>query len=288
MSLADKIAKINLSRGLRLTIVATFALPLMAFNGTKKMTQAQAAHPQGSSETKEEKPVSKLFEKVSEKESSKETPSKAKPPPGCEALPQKNSADLWKVAECFFKQGAQTKAVEVLREVSRKNPHDLDAYFTASWMLWTQGQNKGGETEKEGTAEALAELDRAQLANPTHWEVFTERGDFYFLRLNSPTKAYAEYIKARALYGGDYSRNVPKAENGRRAAIEDRIARTTEKLDRKGEAVEASCRALFFDPDDKGARERIERLFGSCTRKKVKDPRKSSAGSQEESKPASD
>jgi len=192
----------------------------------------------------------------------------------CETLPQKINDDLWNLAECYFKINAADKAASVLREITRKNPQDLDAYFTASWLLWSRGRVLGGGEERKKTLEALEELQRARVANPTHWEVDTEIGDFYMLRLDLPEKAYAEYIKARSHYEGDYSRNVVRAELGRRASIEDRIARIAEKLDRRGEAVEASCRALFFDPDDRSAKTRLERLYGSCVKKGVQDPRK--------------
>jgi len=218
------------------------------------------------------------------KVSSKETPKTEQPNTkaaqlfvnrvACEGLPQKTESEQWGMAECFFKIGVYSKAVEILREISRKNPKDLEAYFNASWMLWTDGHALGGEDEKKKNMEAVEELQRARISNPTHWEVDTELGDFYLLRLNLPQKAYTEYIKAREHYEGDYSRSVPKAENGRKAAIEDRIGRVAELLDNKGEAVEASCRALFFDPDDKAAENRINKIGGSCIRKKVKDPTK--------------
>lgn len=191
----------------------------------------------------------------------------------CEKLPQKTEADLWNLAECFHKIGVTGTTVEILKSISQRNPKDLEAYFTASWLLWQEGRNQGGAEERKRTQEALRELERARLSNPTHWEVDVELGDFYYLRLNQSELAYPEYIKARKHYDGDYARNVPKASNGRKAAIENRVARTAEKLDRKGEAVEASCRALFFDPDDSSAQERIDKLQGSCTRKNVEDPR---------------
>jgi tetratricopeptide (TPR) repeat protein len=192
----------------------------------------------------------------------------------CETLPQKENDDLWNLAECYFKISAPEKAAEILREITRKNPQDLEAYFTSSWLLWSRGRLLGGSEERKKTLEALEELQRARVANPTHWEADVELGDFYALRLDLPEKAYAEYLKARAHYEGDYSRNVPRADLGRRASIENRIARTAERLERRGEAVEASCRALFFDPDDPSAKTRLERLFGSCVKKGVEDPRK--------------
>jgi len=194
--------------------------------------------------------------------------------PGCELMPQKKASDLWEVAECYFKMGLSLKAGDVLKEIAKKDPRDLDAFFTASWMLWNESLSKQGDLEKHFQDQSLEMLNQAVDHNPTDWQVYVERGDHFYLRLNDVTKAYAEYIKAQSLYQGDFSRKILPAEVGRKASIEARIARTTEKLGRKGESVEASCRALYFDPDDKGSKDRIERLHGSCTRKKVADPRK--------------
>lgn len=191
--------------------------------------------------------------------------------PGCELLPQKTTAELWEVAQCYFKLGLTPKASDVLKEIARRDPHDLEAFFTASWMVWSDSLTKQGDLEEHYQNEALEILNQAVELNSTDWQAYVERGDHYYLRLGQVTKAYADYIRARKYWDGE--RNVKAADIGRKASIEARIARAAEKLDRKGEAVEASCGVLFYDPDDKGSRERIERLHGSCTRKKVADPR---------------
>lgn len=205
------------------------------------------------------------------KKSEKLDPKKEK---SCDALPQETPEQKWAMADCHFKASANMQAVETLKRIRDQNPKDLEAYFHGSWLLWNEGHTMGGEKEKKFSLEALGELEKARLANSTHWQVDTEIGDYYLLRLNMPQKAYPEFLLARKHYDGDFARKVPKAENGRRAAIEDRIAQTAEMLDMKGAAVEASCRALFFDPDDKTAEARVKRLYGSCVRKGVKDPQK--------------
>lgn len=191
----------------------------------------------------------------------------------CENLPQKSTEDLWRVAECYRKEGDPKQAVASLREIVRKDPRDLEASFIAAWLLWEDGHRRGGREEQDKTREALEELKSARVNNPSHWLMDTELGDFYLLRLKAPELAFPEYIKARGHYDGDFARNVENASPGRKASIENRIARTADMIGRKGESVEASCRALFFDPDDKEALARIERLSGSCERKGVKDPR---------------
>ena len=195
-------------------------------------------------------------------------------PAACNEKPGDSLEELWKASDCQFKNGKELTAVTTLRQISRKFPREIDAYVHASWLLWREGQNHTDtESRLKWNDEALEELNKGARANPSYWEIYTERGDFYFLRLQLLAKAYADYLLARKYYAGDEERGVPAAQNGRKAAIEDRISRTAEMLDRKGEAVEASCRALFFDPDDGGARKRLEALSGSCIRKKVRDPR---------------
>jgi tetratricopeptide (TPR) repeat protein len=194
----------------------------------------------------------------------------------CENLPQRSSEDLWRVAECFRNENDIRQAVASLREITRKDPKDIEAAFIAAWLIWEEGHKKGGREEQSAIKEALDELKKSRINNPTHWLIDTEIGDFYFLRMQAPHLAYPEYLKARSHYDGDFARNVDKASVGRKASIENRIARSAEAIGRKGEAVEASCRALFFDPDDKEALERIEKLSGSCERKAVSDPRNES------------
>ncbi|MBS1985026.1 MAG: hypothetical protein JST16_12725 [Bdellovibrionales bacterium] len=255
-----------------LTITLTLAPLAISFAN-------EAHHEEKHGEKKTEKSTSSLFEKRPEDKNGEKTEEKSDAQKlsdkvSCEKLPQKTDTDLWNLAECFYRIGVTDSTIQILRSISQKNPKDIEAFFTTSWLMWQEGRARGGAEEKKRSQEALAELLKSRLPNPTHWEVDTEIGDFYYLRMNAPEKAYPEYIKARQHYDGDYSRNVPRAENGRKAAIEDRVARAAEIMDRKGESVEASCRALFFDPDDSSALDRIKRLSGSCTSKEIKDPRK--------------
>jgi tetratricopeptide (TPR) repeat protein len=201
--------------------------------------------------------------------------------PQCTDLPQRSQKELWAVAECFYKASKNQQAIKVLRGVTTKDPKDLEAYYILSWLLWNEAQTQPLDIERELKEAALAELSQAVKVMPYHWGPWIERGDFYALNLRQIDKAYADYLKGRALYAGDADRGIPGASAGRKASIENRIARTCEQIERKGEAVEASCRALFFDPDDKDAQARIKRLGGSCVRKGVADPRATKASAPE-------
>lgn len=244
-------------------------LSIFAFSGNARAEKK-------SEEQKQSNNVKSLFEKEDPNGPTKKEKSVQKKieKEKCLNLPQRNIEELWEAAECYWTDLNYGKAVDILREGFRRKPDELDAYFVAGWLLWLEGQNLGGKAETLRSNEALSFYNRAISSNPTHWRAFSERGDFYYLRLNLPDKAYADYLKAKRHSGGDFSRQVPEASPGAMASIENRIARAAEQFGRRGEAVEASCRALYYDPDDTSAKQRIERLFGSCTRKKVEDPRK--------------
>lgn len=207
-------------------------------------------------------------EEVAEQSSGQKLFARAK----CESLPQRTPSELWVVAECFKEQNDYTQSIASLQELVRKDPQDLEAVFVLAWLIWEEGRRIGGRKETKNTKRAVAELMKARNNNPTHWLLDVEIGDFYFLRMNAPDLAYAEYIKARKHAKGDFSRSVPKAKLGRKVSIENRIARTSEVIGRKGEAVEASCNALYMDPDDPEAAKRIRDLSGSCERKGVENP----------------
>lgn len=231
-------------------------LGLAQANEATPSKHSEAKHSQGEHSKTESKPVV--------------------PKTDCSSLPNKTKNELWERVDCFYLQDKTEDTLATLKTLSRQERRELDAYFTTSWILWEQGQKIGGSTERKKTLEALEELERARLKNPMHWEVYTELGDFYYLRLKPPAfeKAYSAYAKARELYDGDETQEIPSASLGRKAAIENRLARTAEQLGRKGEAIESSCRALFFDPDDESPKVRIEKLNGSCVKKDVKNPLK--------------
>src|SRR5690606_12654307 len=100
-------------------------------------------------------------------------------------LPQKTTPDLWKIAECFRKENDVQQAIASLREIIRKDPQELEAAFITAWLLWEEGHRRGGREEQSKTREALEELKKARVNNPTHWEMDAELGDFYLLRLRA-------------------------------------------------------------------------------------------------------
>lgn len=185
----------------------------------------------------------------------------------CKSLPQNDVSALWERTDCYHKNGNHQQAIRSLKEIIRRDPKDLDAYFVARWMLWNESKLHLAPKNKQLLRDAKKIMKLAKEQNERHWMVEYEWGDYYFLRLNEPTKAIVHYLKARELYNGDKADGVQEASKGKKAAIENRIARTAELLNRPGDAVLASCRALYFDPDDKSAKTRLKELGGNCLRK---------------------
>lgn len=185
----------------------------------------------------------------------------------CEKLPEEKRPELKKKANCFFKAKLYEQSVLYLRKITTLFPRDVEAYALTSFALWTQANDSSGDEKDSLIEKAKEELNRASVLNPSHWKVFMEIGDFYYLRLNSPERSIKHYIRAQELYEGDKAQNVPPASSGQKAAIENRIARNNEELVRLGEAVSSSCLALQWDPDNKEAQDRLTKLAGSCKRK---------------------
>jgi len=199
----------------------------------------------------------------------------------CKELPSKSKRELWELSNCYFKAESYQGAMKTLQEITTRFPEDLDAFFISSFNIWKRAVKLGGEKKGQLEKDALKELNRASILNPTHWRVFLELGDFQYLRLKKPENAYKHYMSARQYYEGDASKKVEMASKGLKSAIENRIARTNEALDRRGEAVSASCLSLHWDPDNKEAQERLARLSGSCKRK---DFRNHITGTRQEDK----
>jgi tetratricopeptide (TPR) repeat protein len=200
--------------------------------------------------------------------------SNADPHDDCQNLKSKQENDYWKTMTCYFQQNEFEKAAQTGELLLSKHPNNLQAYTLTSWFYWKTSNKLSGSQESDLIEKALQLLNQMVAQFPQSWQAYVERSDYYYLRLKRLDLAYADLIKARDLYHlAEAESRSQEATVGQKASIENRIARISENLGRTGEAVEASCRALYFDPDDPSALDRIKRLAGSCLRKKVQDPR---------------
>jgi tetratricopeptide (TPR) repeat protein len=187
--------------------------------------------------------------------------------PDCEKLPAAKKNEAWEKANCFFKGKNFVRATEVFQRLAVEYPEELEAYFLASHSLWEQGKLAADKEREKLYAASLAELEKAAALQPEHWRIPMEIGDHFFLREQKPEKAHRFYLQTRKYYEGSEKKRIPAATDGQKSAIENRIARTNEMLDRRGDAVTATCLSLYFDPDNAEAKGRLERLGGACKRK---------------------
>lgn len=185
----------------------------------------------------------------------------------CSKLPQEKKVDLWNKANCFFKKKEHLSAIDIFRRIYTEHPEEMEAFFLSSYSYWELGLANEAQKREEYYKASLEELEKATAQNPDHWRPFIELGDHFAIRELKPEKAQSYYLSARKLYIGNNKKNIPEASEGQKSSIEDRIARNSEALDRRGDAVSATCLSLYYDPDNEEAQGRLNRLGGACKRK---------------------
>ena len=175
--------------------------------------------------------------------------------------PAKSVVAYWATAKEHLAKREYLEAANELERLVADHPSESDPRPIGAWFFWEASKRlTGGERSKlEKKAEAFILAGHA--GNETSWFYNRELGDFYRLRVGSTTKSHDYYQKA--------VEHFASASNVQKAALLDRVARSSEELGRKGDAVLASCRALEFDAEDKMAKNRIQALSGNCTRKGV-------------------
>lgn len=169
----------------------------------------------------------------------------------------------WQTAKKYFEAKEYLEAAKSLEKLLSDHPSHWEARPMGAWFYWEASKKSTGS--ERSTLEKKAEhIILEGLKNPSEqesWLYHRELGDFYKLRKNDAIRAYPYYKKSTELFS--------KASSTQKASVYDRLARTAEELGRKGEAVEASCRALELDPKDKMALARIKKLSGDCKRKNI-------------------
>ncbi len=185
----------------------------------------------------------------------------------CSKLPQEKKVELWNKANCFFKKKEHLSAIDTFRRIYTEYPEEMEAFFLSSYSYWELGLANEAQKREEYYKASLEELEKATAQNPDHWRPFIELGDHYAVRELKPEKAQSYYLSARKLYVGNAKKGIPEASEGQKSSIEDRIARNSEALDRRGDAVSATCLSLYYDPDNEEAQGRLNRLGGACKRK---------------------
>jgi tetratricopeptide (TPR) repeat protein len=165
----------------------------------------------------------------------------------------------WAIAKNHFEKREYLQGAEQLEKLVSEHPNHFDARPIGAWFFWEASKRLAGSERSALEARAEAFILAGLPANQESWFYHRELGDFYRLRVGSTTKSHIHYQQAVKYF--------ESASKIQKAALLDRLARSSEELGRKGDAVTASCRALEFDPDDKMAQARIKNLAGNCKRK---------------------
>lgn len=169
----------------------------------------------------------------------------------------------WQTARSQYDSHQYQAAAETLEKLLKEYPDHWQARPIGAWFYWEASKNNAGQDRValEKKAENMILDGLKDSANLKSWVYEREVGDFYRLRVGSTTKAYPYYQKSVEYF--------ESANQVQKAALLDRLARSSEELGRKGDAVTASCKALELDPEDKMAKNRIKNLAGNCTRKGI-------------------
>lgn len=87
---------------------------------------------------------------------------------------------LWIQVDRYWHWGEYDRVVSLCRKIIVLDPHDIEAYTNAAWLLWSSDKDE----------EATAWYKEAMVANPEAWEPYWEYA--FFLRAR---KRFAEAIE---------------------------------------------------------------------------------------------
>jgi Tfp pilus assembly protein PilF len=142
---------------------------------------------------------------------------------------------LWMGTEPYWHTGQWDDCVRICRQIVEVDPHFVEAYTCAAWMLWSE----------EKDAEAIELFNACIKANPDSWEVYHDFGTFYMAR--------HKYNEAAEMYRKAVARGSPQMH-------QHMLPGALELAGRKQEAL-AEWRALLKRfPDDAVAKSKIARL----------------------------
>ena len=93
---------------------------------------------------------------------------------------------LWDQADAHFHDGEYNHVVSLCRIVVQADPHNMEAFTTSAWLLWSTGRNE----------EAEALLREGIAANPGTYYMYDEMGVYWLIERKVPRAAIPYYEKA--------------------------------------------------------------------------------------------
>ena len=103
-----------------------------------------------------------------------------------EAVLGETANRLWDQADAHFHVGEYNHAVSLCRIVVQADPHNMEAFTTSGWLLWSTGRNE----------EAEAFLQEGIAANPGTYYMYDEMGIYWLIERKDPQSALPYYEKA--------------------------------------------------------------------------------------------
>lgn len=93
---------------------------------------------------------------------------------------------IWDQCDAHFHGGEYNNCVGLSKIVVQGDPHNVEAYATSAWLLWSTGKNEDAE----------AILQAGMEANPKTFYLFDEMGVYWFVERKDPKAAIPYYEKA--------------------------------------------------------------------------------------------
>lgn len=132
---------------------------------------------------------------------------------------------LWHRSDLAFHAGDYPRAIGLHKAIVALDPHDVQSYSVAAWLMWSLGNGK----------EAQQHLQRGLDANPQNWEMWDAAGqqdslqkyfskaEFAFSQAVKfiPAKEDAQLLRRRWAHAAEQSENPKKAIQIWQQLVED-------------------------------------------------------------------
>lgn len=166
---------------------------------------------------------------------------------GEQARGERKTDYLWRKSDQAYEVGDYERAIGFHKQIVALDPHDVESFGVAAWLMWSLGQKD----------EALAHIERGVKANPNDWKMWATAGQQYDLQKPKmpelAVKAKTAYVRAVEL--------LPK-NSGRREA--QMLRRSLAHAARKADDLElsvATWRKLVADfPDEDINKQNLARV----------------------------
>lgn len=135
------------------------------------------------------------------------------------------SEALWLKTEEHWHNGEWEEAIRICRQIVQVDPHFVDAYTGAAWMLWSMDRDE----------EAIVLYREGVAANPRRYEIYHDFGMYYWHR-EKWDEAIEQFRKS--------------GENDAPQYLQHMLPNSLERAGRKREALQEWRALLARFPDD--------------------------------------